>query len=1517
MITDDPHTYTENIYSETKPPWTPLRSDPDSPRPPHHAHTMSHSNVFQAPDFQELNKSSTSYLKTLSKFAQNGDVQEYALSSPASSVTGLHNRRRLKRTDSPRESRARTYGWGDRNWMDKQRQFLQAYEYLCHIGEAKEWIEDIIQQSIPPIVELEEALRDGVTLAEVVQAFRPGQQLRIFRSPKLQYKHSDNIVLFFRFLEEVGLPELFRFELIDLYEKKNIPKVIHCVHALSWLLYRKGMVEFRIGNLVGQLQFQDHELEQTQKGLDKAGVSMPSFSGMGASFGAEPDPVPVETEEDRIDRELQEREATIVELQSQVRAAMVRLKLGHKMNDLWDVEDKITELQAIIRGDFARQISNYKLGMQTFATNVQAAARGFLKRRQQLQKQEFWLSRQHEVLRIQSLFRASRVRTETQRVKLEIRKQHEGIKLIQAAIRGATCRKNTQQQVRATQRSVKETIHLQAVVRGLLARHRLQQEHAALVSCHKSLVPLQAAIRAARVRDRWSYDWHKLAQHSPKWIDLQSRVRGFTLRADQKSLMRQLTSQRQSTIVLQAHLRGANSRTRHYDLLEGLAGANEGTIHLQKVARGFVLRRRLEVQHASLHDKTPGIVLLQGQIRGMHCRGRIGDMLSRLHDHEGEILALQSAVRAVLCRSRVGHLLSELEEGEEEIVLLQAAIRGQKVREKFAEKKRFFRENMEKVVKIQSVIRAKIQGQAYKSLTSGKNPPVGTLKGFVHLLNDSDFDFEEEIEMERLRKTVIQHVRQNEIADQYIQQLEIKIALLVKNKITLDEVVKHQRSFGGNLLTGPGISSRETSDLKGLNKTSRQKLEHYQELIFLLQTQPQYLARLFRHLRVSATADKECDRVKHLVLGIFGYSQKRREEYYLLKLITRAIREEVESCESLADFSRLNMMCTRIFTASTRSTRDRKFHRDVLGALVRVNFVENQHLDLESDPLQIYLSAISNEELRTGRRSQRDPNVPREQAIRDPETRQTFITHMQDLRDITDQFFLSLEDSLHKLPFNIRYVVQQMYDALSEHFPAEDSSVVLQTVGQWIFRHYIQIAFLEPEKSGVTDRSMTQEQKKNLHEVAKVLAQISSGREFGADNVYLQPLNNYVHESAQRFNAIWHRATDIPTAEAHYDIDEFNDLYARTKPTLFIKVADLISMHSLISNAISVIAPNVDDSVRLTLRELGGVKAAEADLTSLSASSEISLTLTPRYIDSADPEADIKALFTETKRCVLYIIRIQTGPSLLDILITPLTTEDEMKWQTLIVDELTLSTQTAKNRHAYADLTNTLDFTTLTYADLKSIALENILQLESIGRLSRHNQYQDLLNMIAIDIRTKHRRRLQRQRELDGVRTTLQRLNEQAGYLESQLKTYNDYIEQAMVTLQSKKKNKKFLLPFTKQWDHERELSRSGRSFKFGSYKYSARNLADKGVLIHWRGYTEQQWYRIDMTISSNEVGVFMVDGSQGNMMIPGASATIQLDELLSAQFENKPWLEYFEGGVLRVSVNLFLHLIMKKFYGE
>ncbi|KAK4231737.1 hypothetical protein QBC38DRAFT_450974 [Podospora fimiseda] len=1536
-----------------------------------HAHTT----PLTTPDLERLGRSATNELRTLSKLAQSGSAEEFAITSPAQEVAGLRGRRRLQRTDKgSNRALARTggYGWEGRNWMDKQRQFLQAYEYLCHIGEAKEWIEDIIQRPIPPIVELEEALRDGVTLAEVVESLNPHRRFKIFHHPKLQYRHSDNIAIFFRYLDEVELPDLFRFELIDLYEKKNIPKVIHCIHALSWLLFRKGIVSFRIGNLVGQLEFAHHELEATQKGLDKLGANMPSFGNMGADFGVEAEPEPEETEEERIDRELAEHEEAIVDLQAQIRGASVRMRLGDMMQDLWENEEWLVDLQSRIRGDFARQVSDYRLQMRQFAVKLQAAARGFLVRRNQYQKERFLRSTGREILKLQSLIRANKVRDEVYdqlhqlqvasgpirsiqakargflaREKLicqaeEIQHTSAPVSGLQAALRGFLVRQQIaaqqeevtqtapavsrlqaaarafmlREKVATQQEEVKQTVapisKLQAAARGMLLRWELADDRRDLEAQASVITTLQASARAALTRSKVTEQQEALESFTPVWKSFQSACRGTLARNNVQAVKAELQEHAPSLGLLQSHIRAGAVRREISDVLENLESEEQAIVDLQSMARGMLERQRLSDLTDALAEHEDFIIDLQAQIRGLLCRAKNGDILDELDANEPEISNLQALARAMLLRGEVANVLDQLEENEECIADVQAAAKAFVVRAKFEEKKKFFNENMQKVVKIQSFVRAKLQGEAYKSLTSGKNPPVNAVKNFVHLLNDSDFDFNEEVEFERLRKTVVQQVRQNEMLEQYIDQLDIKIALLVKNKITLDEVVKHQHNYGGhtmNLLANSSMSSKNQFDLKALNKGSRKKLESYQQLFFALQTQPQYLSRFFKRVREQGTTEKECKRIELLMMNLFGYAQKRREEYYLLKLIGRSIREEVESCNTIQDYFRGTYFWSRLFYNYTRSPRDRKYLRDVMGPLIRDNIIEDPALDLESDPMQIYRSAINNEELRTGRPSHRPLDIPRELAIKDPETKAVFIDHLRDLREICDQFMLSLEDLLPRMPYGLRFVCRQIFEALSQRFQREPKARLLQAVSTWLWKFYLQPALLSPETNGVVEKQLSPLQKRNLSEVAKVLSQIALGRQFGGENIYLQPLNAFIAESIERLTLLVEAVISVRDVESTFDIDEYNDLYAKNKPTLYLKLTDIFAIHNLIASELTYLCPTRDDMLREIMQDLGSAKHNESEMTAVG-SSDIMLFLTPKLHETEDPDAEVKALFMETKRCILYIIRVQTGSNLMEILVKRVTPEDEHKWQMLLRDDFADGSNT---RGAYSDA-NMVDVTRMSYFDLKRMALENIMRLEQIGRISRQNYYQDILNAIALDIRTKSRRRVQRQRELEGVRLTLSNLHEKAKYLEQQRKSYDDYIEQAMATLQNKKGKKRFLLPFTKQYNHQRELERSGRVPKFGSYKYSARALNDKGVLVSWQGVPLSDWGQVNLTISCDEVGVFSLEGSRGHIQIPGASAMIPIEDLLQAQFEAHQFMNLFEGN-LKLNVNLLLHLVYKKFY--
>ena len=172
-------------------------------------------------------------------------------------------------------------------WLDQERDHVQAYEYLCHCSEAQQWMERCIGEPLGgDIANMAEEMRNGIALAKVAKSFEPSCVPRIFVHPKLQFRHTDNINYYFQFVDKIRLPSCFRFELTDLYEKKNFPKVVYCLHALSHFMAHHGRSD-KVDDLVGKLEFDEEQLFKTQKTIEAAGTAMPSFGGVGQALAQE------------------------------------------------------------------------------------------------------------------------------------------------------------------------------------------------------------------------------------------------------------------------------------------------------------------------------------------------------------------------------------------------------------------------------------------------------------------------------------------------------------------------------------------------------------------------------------------------------------------------------------------------------------------------------------------------------------------------------------------------------------------------------------------------------------------------------------------------------------------------------------------------------------------------------------------------------------------------------------------------------------------------------------------------------------------------------------------------------------------------------------------------------------------------------------------------------------------------------------------------------------------------------
>lgn len=66
-----------------------------------------------------------------------------------------------------------------------------------------------------------------------------------------------------------------------------------------------------------------------------------------------------------------------------------------------------------------------------------------------------------------------------------------------------------------------------------------------------------------------------------------------------------------------------------------------------------------------------------------------------------------------------------------------------------------------------------------------KDPPLSVVRKFVHLLEQSALDLQEEQEVTRLREEVVTKIRSNQQMEKDLNLMDIKIGLLVKNRITL------------------------------------------------------------------------------------------------------------------------------------------------------------------------------------------------------------------------------------------------------------------------------------------------------------------------------------------------------------------------------------------------------------------------------------------------------------------------------------------------------------------------------------------------------------------------------------------------------------------------------------------------------------------------------------------------------------------------------------------------------------
>ncbi|NXC50486.1 IQGA2 protein, partial [Penelope pileata] len=1548
--------------------------------------------------------------------------------------------------------------------MDERRRQNIAYEYLCHLEEAKRWMEVCLEEELPPTTELEEGLRNGVYLAKLAKFFAPNlvsdkkiydvKQERYKRSG-LHFRHTDNTVQWLRAMESIGLPKIFYPETTDVYDRKNIPRMIYCIHALSLYLFKLGLAP-QIQDLLGKVDFTEEEISNMRKELEKYGIQMPSFSKIGGILASElsVDEAALHAAVIAINEAIEKgiAEQTIVTLRNpnamllnvdeelaqdyqnelfeakRRKQSSARLKNGTISEEERDVYEELLT-QAEIQGNIN------KINKLIAVDNINTAIRNcdpsktliaLMNPEAQLpvvhsfaavvyQTELFNLQQQNAVNYLAHDELSIAVEMLSAVVLLNQAMENKDIQMIKSHLRNPcigfnNLEEENLQRYADTLLSIKSEASSQGQdylswndIQNCIdmVNMQIQEENERIIAINhineaidqgnaektlEALLMPTAKLQDVRPENAKHYQdvlHHAKAQKCKEtqdesavlWLDeiqkgigdANNNIKEIAILAVGISMINKSLEKGDSQPILmilqskfglrvvpecaETYFKNLSEakklKTRDdsnespwiklimknmYDYYynveneEGTCDVPEGVVpktswltgeEIQNVVGQVTAdynREQLWLANESL------IVQLQARARGFLVRKNYQERKAYLRDQEPSAIKIQAFWKGFKQRKSYVDRLKVLQSNVAAIVKIQSWVKMWLARRAYRKRLQYFKDHNEEIVKIQAFLRANKAREDYRTLIGAENPPLPVLRKFAYLLDQSDLDFQEELEVTRLREEVVTKIRSNQQLEKDLNLMDIKIGLLVKNRITLQDVVLHSKKLNKkskNQLEEMVMVDKQ--GIKGLSKERRKKLEAYQHLFYLLQTNPTYLAKLIFQM----PQNKSTKFMDTVIFTLYNYASNQREEYLLLKLFKTALEEEINSkVDQIQDIVTGNPTVIKMVVSFNRGARGQNTLRQLLAPVVK-EIMEDKSLIINTSPVDVYKSWVNQLEMQTGEASKLPYDVTTEQALTHTEVVNKLESSIQSLRAVTDKVLTSIFSSLNMMPYGMRYIAKVLKSSLHEKFPDATEDELLKIVGNLLYYRYMNPAIVAPDGFDIIDMTaggqIHPDQRRNLGCVAKVLQHAASNKLFEGESEHLSSMNTYLSQTYQKFRNFFQAACDVPEPEEKFNIDEYSDMVTLSKPVIYISIEEIINTHSLLLEHQDAIATEPNDLLNELLEGLGPVPDVESFLGEGSvdpndpnrestlnqlAKTEISLSLTSKYELREGEDQDLKSLMIKTKRLIVDMIRTQPGDTLSEILETPATAQQESEHLKLVEKRAILDSKTPEKMKRSQSI---FEDGQLPIEQKKRKIQRNLRTLEQAGLVSSATKYQEIINEIAKDIRNQRRYRHHRKAELVKLQQTLNALNSKTAFYEEQINYYNTYIKTCLDNLTRKNSRRSIKLD-------GKEEAKGSKKLKQASLKYTAARLHEKGVILEIEDLQTNQFKNVMFDITpGEEVGDFEIKAKF--LGVEMEKVQLHFQDLLQMQYEGVAVMKMFDKA--KVNVNLLIFLLNKKFYGK
>jgi len=717
-------------------------------------------------------------------------------------------------------------------------------------------------------------------------------------------------------------------------------------------------------------------------------------------------------------------------------------------------------------------------------------------------------------------------------------------------------------------------------------------------------------------------------------------------------------------------------------------------------------------------------------------------------------------------------------------------------------------------------------------------------------------------EVNGLKKEVARVGKTNFQLTTDIAALEKKISLLIKNRLTPEEVLEAKGAI------------MEVRD-KLVMLSDRTLYERYGRLLYLLRTRTVYLSRLARSIKLT-----EMDNFLQTVMfTLYGNQYEEDEEHLLLTMFKNVLFDDFNNASAMTEILRANTPLTRMLTTYTRRDPGQQYLKQTLSGIL-TEVCTDKNCNLEIDPKRIFEAWVNDYEVQQGVAYEGERNPDSNVCMSFSFVKLAIDERIPKLVSIIERIVSTLAQSVDMVPYGIRFICRHIKQLIMAKYPDLTLTQVCGFVGGFFMLRFINPAIATPNAHMLVEQKLDAVARRNVTIIAKILQNLSNNVAFGGvKEAYMEPLNPLMYNSWTMLNAFLDNLTKVQDLEQRLAVDQYMTFTKFSEPIVTISVNELYYIHQLlVKYKDNVFAGLEDDEVQAIINSFPTVPQ-QVPRTE-NGNVEIRLITVSNRDDQQPSVLELEQLFNELKYQVFRVMRYLPAGSE-----TRFTDTNVMGFLTSVQKWASES----GNGEALSLMNDIM-------SKLKVLLLHEVLrESDNCSRL-RHDFASDVLHIEARMRRT--------QTTITRLKAVMKQLETAHSFAEQQMSMYRDYLACVRV--------KATAIQSTSKKDKRKSKSVGDNENEQPEVHLTHAQLVKDGVIS---GCSLP-----DKLVSHLSYDIFPIPGNNGAyQIVPFANKkkldeyiiVVHLEELLERQSLNEVQLEH-DPFVLQV--NMLIRLINKNF---